>query len=92
MSRSSVVAFTVLGTLIGALGGWAIASGALPVGTVSRAAAQRAEAPSAAVAIAPGPGGMWVVHGDTLRVCMSGPLRAGYELFTPTCGAPVPLR
>lgn len=84
--RMTAVLSIVAGLVLGMLSAWAIAS-------TQRAGAQQASpAPQPSVAIAPGPGGMWVVTGNQLRVCMSGPLRAGYELFTPTCGDPLPLR
>lgn len=57
--------------------------------------AQRSEsAPVGAavpVAIAPGPGGMWIVYGNRLRVCVAGALPAGVQPFTPECGEPLAL-
>jgi len=46
---------------------------------------------AAPVSIAPGPGGMWIVYGNRLRVCVAGALPAGVEPFTPECGEPVAL-
>lgn len=86
MSRPAVAVLSVLGGLVlGMLIAWAFVA-------AERADAQPAAGAPWGVAIAPGPGGMWVVNGDQLRVCTSGPLRAGFELFTPACGEPVPLR
>lgn len=46
---------------------------------------------AAPVAIAPGPGGMWIVYGNRLRVCVAGNRPAGVEPFTPECGEPLSL-
>lgn len=52
----------------------------------------RAQESGREVAIAPGPGGMWVVHGDTVRVCIGGAVQAGVAPPTPRCGDATPLR
>lgn len=89
-TRTAITAISfVLGLALGvalvlALGG---APGA-------RAQQTRSTAPigaAAPVAVAPGPGGMWIVYGNRLRVCVAGALPAGVEPFTPECGEAVAL-
>lgn len=86
-------AFTAVSFILGLALGVALA---LSFGRASEADAQegRTTAPigaAAPVAIAPGPGGMWIVYGNRLRVCVAGPLPAGIETFTPDCGEAVSL-
>lgn len=87
--RLIAVVFLVAGLALGAAFAWSL-------GEAARVAAQdrRAAAPvgtAAPVAIAPGPGGMWIVYGNRLRVCVAGELPAGVQPFTPECGEPVAL-
>lgn len=87
MSRAATTMLCVMaGVLLGLGAAWGL-------GVVDGASAQRpARAQAGAdVAIAPGPGGMYIVHGNQLVVCVAGARPAGIEPFQPECGEPVPL-
>ncbi|HEY8432861.1 MAG TPA: hypothetical protein VIL20_31030 [Sandaracinaceae bacterium] len=84
MSRATI---TFLSALAGAMLGLAAAWG-LADAHGARAQARRAPA-DADVAIAPGPGGMYIVRGNTLVVCVAGARPAGIQPFQPECGEPV---
>lgn len=75
----------LLGCLVAALG--LVVAGALMI--PARGDAQAASGASSAVA--PGPGGMWVVSGGRVYVCALGVTAASARPPTPVCGAPATL-
>ncbi len=86
MSKTAMTFLSaMLGTLVGLGAAWGF-------GVAHEASAQATRArPDVDVAIAPGPGGMYIVHGNMLVVCVAGARPAGIEPFRPECGEPVPL-
>lgn len=90
MSRPMAITIALL---VGVALGVVLAFGLRPASDVR---AQPGEDPApigaaAPVAIAPGPGGMWIVYGNRLRVCVAGERPAGIDPFTPECGEPLSL-
>lgn len=81
---------TLVSVLCGVLVGLGAAWGLGAAHDASAQATARAE-PDRDVAIAPGPGGMYIVHGNMLIVCVAGARPAGIQPFTPECGEPVRL-
>jgi len=78
---------TVLAIALGAL---AIAVGLL----VGQPLASQAQPGAAAVAIAQGPGGVWIVRGDRVYVCDQSPIisrSSATAPATPQCGTPLTL-
>lgn len=90
MSKRTIALLSVLlGLVIGAACVWSF-------GRVDRASAQGerqpAPTPNAAfVAIAPGPGGMWIVYGNRVRICSGGNLPPGSAPPVPECSESIPL-
>ncbi len=90
MSKRAIALLSVvLGLLIGVVG-------VVGLGRIQHASAQGdrqpAPTPNAAfVAIAPGPGGMWIVYGNRVRICSGGNLPPGSAPPVPECSESIPL-
>lgn len=82
MKTKQVFGGSILGLALGLALAWALALGA----------DARAQSAGRDVAIAPGPGGMWIVQGGTVRVCVGGPIQSGVNPPAPRCGDAAPLR
>jgi hypothetical protein len=89
MSKRTIALLSILlGLLLGIASVWGF-------GRIERADAQAdqpAPTPNAAfVAIAPGPGGMWIVYGNRVRICSGGNLPPGSAPPVPECSESIPL-
>ncbi len=90
MSKQTVALISIgIGLLIGVLVAWSFGRVELASAQSGR---QAAPVPNAAfVAIAPGPGGMWIVYGNRVRICSGGNLPPGSAPPVPECAESIPL-